>query len=158
MIFEALAELATCLCSELTKDGSPGLCFCGLVPGDAAGDQYAGDCEQNGMAWVRLVTAYPATGVAVPSETPGNCNDGLGFEIEVGAMRCISAGEDDGSPPSAEELLAATDLQIRDMMAMRRAILCCDALNPKDLLLNSYGPIGPAGILVGGVWTLSVML
>lgn len=158
MIFEAMAELATCLCAELKKDGSPDLCFCGLVPGDAAMDQYAGDCETKcGMAWVRLITAYPATGVATPSEVPGNCNSGLAFEIEVGAVRCISVGEDDGSPPSAEELLAATDLQIRDMVAMHRAILCCDAINPKDSLLNNYAPVGPTSV-VGGIWTISVML
>lgn len=157
-VFNVLAELATCLCRQIKADGLPDLCFCGVVPGDAASDQYTGDCSNDGMAWVRLITAYPANAVGEPLETPNNCGFGMGLDIELGIMRCVPVGSDDGDPPTAEELLAATDAQVANMMAMQKAVICCPAINMRDTRLNSYVPIGPEGGLNGGTWTISTLV
>ena len=159
MIYERLTALAECLCSQITEDGSPPTCFCGVVPGDQRGvaAQVAGDCDvECGMAWVRLTTAYPASGVDLPNETVGNCSAGMGYEVEIGILRCISIGDSSGNLPTSAELLAATDLQIKDMLTMWRAVNCCTAFGSKDFRLGTYTPAGPSGGLVGGTWTLAM--
>jgi hypothetical protein len=153
-----LTDLAACLCDEIDASGLPGTCFCGVVPGDAAAQDYAGNCKDGkcGMAWVRLLGAYPASGVAAQDQTPGNCGAGIGADIEVGIMRCMIVGDAQGNPPTPTQLLDTTALQMADAEAMRRAILCCSTIPNHDMLLGTYTPLGPNGGLVGGVWSLSV--
>lgn len=158
LLLPTLESLASCLCAQIERDGSVPTCFCGVIPGDAAVGDYAGDCSTAcGMAWVRLMTVYPATVVGVPNEAAGNCSATIGLEIEVGILRCLSIPED-GEPPSAGELLAVTDLQTRDAMSIWRAITCCDAINVRDSILSAYQPMGPMGGLVGGAYTVRTML
>jgi hypothetical protein len=151
-----LQALAACLCAQITEENAPKTCFCGVVPGSAAIADYAGDCESlNGMAWVRLVNSYPAVGVGVQDETPGSCGTSLGFDIEMGMLRHWPI---QAEPKDEAETLAATQLQLDDMMLMRRAVACCDALGGKDYSLGQYLPIGPLGDLVGGSWTIFAIL
>lgn len=151
-----LDDLATCLCSQIITDGSPPTCFCGVVPGDEVAMDYAGDCNDTcGMAWVRLVTAYPSTSVGVPVERPGNCAVGIGIDVVLGISRCIELG-DNGEPPSQEDLAAGAVLQQADMMTMWRAISCCRT--SKDWRIGSYTPFGPQGGLIGGVLPLSILV
>jgi len=154
-----LEAIASCLCAQIVADGLPPTCFCGVVPGDAAVGNYAGDCEEAcGMAWVRLVTAYPASAVGTPNIEAGNCNAGLGLEVEVGIMRCISIGDEQGNPPPPEEMLAAAELQTDDMFAMMRAITCCPSIPSKDFILSAYTPMGPLGGVVGGTYTIALAI
>ena len=158
-LFDLLSALATCLCAQIVVDGSPDVCFCGVVPGGAASQDYTGDCDHScGMAWVRLSGMYPMAGVGIADATPGNCSASLGADIELGIMRCISVGDSEGNPPPPAELLASTQLQMADAMTMLRAIQCCPAVPTKDTLVGAYAPLGPEGGLVGGVLTLSVAL
>lgn len=153
---ETLERLGSCLCAQIVADGSPGVCFCGVVPGEAAALDYAGDCSDVcGMAWVRLVTSYPATVLGTPNLTASNCALPLGFDVELGVARCASTPDSSGNPPSAADLLGDTTLQSADMDSMRRAVLCCG--DAADWLLGVYAPIGPEGGLVGGTWTASSM-
>jgi hypothetical protein len=153
-----LAALAECLCAQIATDGLPEPCFCGLVPGEAPAVEYVTNCSDDkcGMAWVRLSAVAPITGIGIPNITINNCNSVIGFDAEVGIMRCAPVGDQDGNPPSDEELLAAADLQIADMMAMYRAMACCEAL--EEFIIETYTPIGPDGVAVGGFWTLSAGL
>lgn len=158
LVFDRLTDLAACLCAQIEKDGGPEPCFCGVIPGDAAVGDYAGDCDEKcGMAWVRLVAAYPATGVGVADETAGNCSASLGFDVEVGILRCIPI-HDDGSPLTPEEATDATTLQVADMLTMWRAITCCEAITSKDYILGGYAPMGPLGGLVGGGFQIRTVL
>lgn len=155
---DVMTQLAACLCAQIREDGSPEPCFCGIVAGDTAIGDYAGECEEEGtcgMAWVRLTTAYPATGVGVVSEEVGNCSSTLGYELEVGILRCFPVN-DDGNPPTAAEMLAAAEQQHADLLTMHRAIFCCSAVSSKDSIVSTYTPSGPLGGLYGG--TMTVML
>ncbi len=150
----ALTNLATCLCGQIVADGLPDVCFCGVIPGEAASAMYGGDCSKKcGMAWVRLVEATPANGAGVEVTTPANCMAGLGFTVEVGMLRCTPIGTAT-TPPKPEELLASAQLQWADMMVMRRSIACCPG--NRDWVLGAYTPMGPGGGLVGGFWTVTL--
>jgi hypothetical protein len=156
-ITSILTDLATCLCAQILTDDLPPTCFCGIVPGEVVALDYSGDCaDECGMAWVRLSAAYPSTIVAVPSPMPGNCAVGIGIEVEMGIVRCISPGGEDGQPPEPAELAAAAVLQQADMMAMWRAVACCRT--NKDWMIGTYTPFGPEGGLVGGTLALSILV
>lgn len=159
-ITDLLETLAACLCAQIESDGAPATCFCGVIPGDAAIGDYAGDCSDGscGMAWVRLVNVYPATTVGQPDESSNNCASMLGLNIEIGLMRCVSIGNEDGSQPDAGTLLAEAEQQHQDAMSMWRAVACCTGLTSKDYVLGSYVPMGPMGGYMGGSWNLSVMI
>lgn len=154
-IMVRLAALAECLCAQIIADGLPEPCFCGLVPGEAPAIEYVTNCDDDkcGMAWVRLAAVAPITGVGLPSIVVNNCNAEIGYDAEVGIMRCAPVGDTDGTPPPSDDLLQAADLQIADMFAMYRAIACCGALG--DFIIETYTPVGPDGGAVGGFWTLS---
>lgn len=154
-ILTRLENLATCLCAAILEANLPEPCFCGIVPGEAVVEDYIGDCEPVcGMAFVRLASIYPATSLGQPSDDVNNCGLMLGADIEIGILRCISSGEADGSPPSPEELYAATQLQINDSLAIYKAVNCCDL---GDVLMDTYSPVGPLGGIVGGIWPISIM-
>ena len=157
VLFSKLASLATCLCAQIEQDGRPRTCFCGVIPGDAAVMEYAGNCaDACGMAWVRLMTMFPSESVGQASEVPGNCGKELSVIIEVGIMRCIALGDSRGNPPSPEQLLGAADNQVEDALTMQRAILCCPDIEIADTILSAYNPSGPLGGQVGGTWQVVV--
>lgn len=151
----ALTDLASCLCAEIADPGSgvPDVCFCGVIPGEAASAMYGGDCTKKcGMAWVRLTQAYPATGPSIQASNPGNCTAGVGFDVEMGMLRCTPIGEATQAPTDAQ-LLAAAQLQWADMNVMRRAVACC---GNRDWVMTTYTPMGPGGGLVGGFWLIQM--
>lgn len=154
-VYAKLEALATCLCAQIALDGLPACCFCGLMPGELVPFDYIDTCDDDlcGLAWVRLLTVQPTTGIGVISETVNNCDAELGFQVEVGIVRCFTAGDTTGNPPTAAENLAATQLQIADMECMRRALSCCDI---GDIILDNYTPIGPDGMALGGVWVATL--
>lgn len=155
-VYDVVSAIASCLCQQI-KDtvDLPGVCFCGIVPGDMASAAYSGDCEDEncGMAWVRLVTMYPSKIVGQQDNTAGNCGSGLGIDLELGIMRCFDASEE---VPSPEVLLAAAQLQYEDALVMQRAIYCCSAVPNKSTILSAYTPLGPDGGLVGGSMVVSI--
>lgn len=155
-VAERLEALATCLCGEVKSGGAPDVCFCGVLPGAEVALDYQGDCSDVcGMAWVRLVTTYPATVIGQANEQPGNCASQTGFDVELGVVRCIDVLDAQGNPPSPAELLTSTRLQMADRDAIVRAILCC--YTTKDFLLGAYTPYGPEGGMVGGVMLVSLV-
>ena len=160
MLDELLITLASCLCSQIEESDGPGVCFCGVVPGEAVIFDYAGDCTDTtcGMAWARLITVYPATGVGLPNVLPGNCNGTLGVDIELGIVRCASIGDDRGNPPSPSELTEQTLQQVADAILLFRAVQCCEMVNPKDAVVSAYTPVGPDGGMVGGAITVMTLV
>lgn len=152
-VHDTMIELAACLCVELEAiDFNP--CFCGVVPGEAAAYGYGGDCETGGMAWVRLITAYPSSGVGQADVSINNCGTALGFDLEVGVSRLMPVGDNDGNMPTDAEILEATSKQVEAMLAMRRAIVCCG--ENKSWIIGAYVPFGPEGGIIGGTWEVNM--
>lgn len=158
MIFDRMVALRDCLCQQIKDDGLCDVSFCGIVPGEAAaGDYFNCGGNANGMAWVRLTTAYMATEVGVTDLTVGNCAKTLGFEVELGIMRCAAVASVNGVPPSPRVVSEATAQQIADMETMFRTVRCCNAISNKDHVIGSYQPLGPEGGVLGGILTVSLV-
>ena len=105
-VYAALTSLAACLCDQIESAGLPKPCFCGVVPGDSVVDTYGGYCNDKcGMAWVRLADAYPAQAVGQPSETVGNCGNGIGFTVEIGILRCYPVTQNLRNPSPDDWLM-----------------------------------------------------
>lgn len=154
-----LEAISTCLCQKIGEAEGPGVCFCGVMPGDHVIPAYTGDCSDVcGMAYVRVLQMYPAVGVGVPSTELRNCGAQLGLEIEVGILRCMTVGDAQGNPPEEAELLEASNLQMADSLTMMRAFDCCDALHSRDYRIGNYVPTGPRGGIHGGSWQVSVVV
>lgn len=159
-VTEAMTLLAACLCNQIREDESPEPCFCGILPGDSAVGDYAGTCPEGpcGMAWARLITSYPSKGVGLVDEGVGNCGNELGFDVEIGILRCFPYNEDPEQPPTAEEMLAAAEQQHKDMLTMQRAVYCCEAVPNKGSILSTYTPSGPLGGLYGGTFMVMMVV
>jgi hypothetical protein len=155
LVFPRMIELAACLCNQLQEDGLPEPCFCGVLPGESAAWEQRGSCgpSQNGMAYVRLSTTYPSETVGVASQQTGNCSVGLGWDVEMAVLRSVPVLRS-GASLSAQQQAELVELQIADMMAMRKAISCCLSGSSKDWILGAYLPVGPMGGVVGGGMTI----
>lgn len=155
---DTLEALATCLCAQIQTDGSPTPCFCGVVPGDGVALSYMGNCDdRDGIAWVRLNTIYPASGVGSQNTRPGNCGSEIGADIELGIMRTYPIGAN-GEPPDEPELLAISHQQTIDALTMIRAVSCCSAIRKNDTILGAYTPAGPLGGAVGGAFLINIVV
>lgn len=167
---ETLVGLAACLCAQVDADRqervdanlpvSPQLCFCDLIPGEAPDGSYAGMCDdQAGMAWVRMISMYPAAAVGTVDQRPGNCTSGIGMDIELGILRPIPVASDDqGTPPEPEDVIFSAEQASRDALTLWKAVACCSALPNKDFRMSTFSPTGPLGGLVGGTYTVQVAL
>lgn len=160
IVADLLTDIAACLCATLTPDGEtdPGLCFCGVISGEGVDSAIGFECDDKcGMAWVRLIAAYPATQIGQLDQTETPCGTYLGLDIEVGVFRCAPVPEG-VEIPNPEDLHALAVQQADDMVLARKAIACCSALEDIDYLLGTWTPIGPEGLIMGGAWILSVVL
>jgi hypothetical protein len=156
-VSDVLANLAACLCAQIRDDGLPEPCFCGVMPGDRIPFDYVGNCDdQDGMAWARLITAYPASGVGRVNTEVRNCSAGIGVDIELGILRTSPVMQEDGEPPEEAAQLASSQLQVADMYAMFKAVQCCFAGEDVDYILGAYRGFGPEGYAVGGTITVMV--
>jgi hypothetical protein len=155
-VYGLMTDLAACLCVENENCGSPDLCYCGVTPGSVPIDMSGLGCDPAGQGWVRLTTGFASTTVGLPDTTPNGAERaGVGFGLEVGILRHFPVAAE---PLTDEEIVEASEQQIKDMLTIRTAILCCSALKKQDYILGSYTPLGPAGGLVGGSWLVTVGL
>lgn len=152
ILWPGIDALANCLCQEVIRSGVPPLCFCGVVAGEVAFDLTDDD---TGMAWVRLVQAYPSTTFPQPAVGTQSCLAPLVAELEVGIVHCFPAAKNAEDPPSTGEQWEAARLQQADMMVLYRAIQCCYA-KFEEAALGVYTPLGPDGGLVGGQWQVFI--
>lgn len=134
-----------------------------LRVGDVAQD--AGQDEDlccSGLAWVRIVSVFPA-GDDFPAPSTdfaiNGCGvNGWGIVLEMGVLRCAPVGTVSRGPTCAEHTASAEQVADDDR-AMRLAV--CDLLSVKDPMTVSVGawtPIGPLGGCVGGLRSVTVLV
>ena len=156
-ISATLVALTASLRENLDEVGEIPLCFVGVVPGSSTAIEYAGGCsdDADGMAWVRLTTGYPSKGIGTLDQTPGNCGSELSIEVEVGVARSVPVEEE---APTEAEALASADQGIKDMLAIKKTLMCFEGWSSKDFVLGQWTPLGPQGGMAGGQWLLYLVV
>lgn len=161
-VYPVTTALLGCLQTEFQESGLGTPDVLTVLPGqDIAvyigfgddGEPLANMCLQ---VWVRLSSAFVSVNFPTQDTTHPNTQRPLAFELEVGAIRCMSVGDEDGEGAAPEDLLAAARLQMADMAAMKRAICQCLQIARRNYLLEDYAPQGPLGGIVGGSWSVIV--
>ena len=157
-VYPLLTTLTDCLCGELADSGLAAECQCLLVPGvgpslDFCMEGCDGGCP--GQAWVRMVRAFPSANF--PSQdSQATCVSLLAFDIEIGVARCLPNGDAQGQPPTDQDVFNTARLQLADMAAMRRAIICCFAGGDVDHLLGNFETSFAGGGCLVSAWTMTV--
>jgi len=168
-VYPMMQELLGCLCDEIARSELPAPCRCEVKPGAAYALDF-GPTESskgNGQAWVRLVAAgatFPGDvgDQQAPILLTTRCNAPAAYELEIGISRCVTLGTTVNQryiPPTAEAEAADVRLQIADMAAMKRTVLCClkDKLGDDvEIGLGIYQPIDIQGGVGGGTWQVFV--
>lgn len=149
-------KMLECLCAEVNQSIGGPVCWCGMVPGAQVAMDHCGPCTsggQCGQAWFRLNRAYGSNRFPQPVFDATSCQAPLAYEWQAGVWRCVpvwDGGED--APPTVPQQLTASLIQISDMQAVYRAILCCVT---DEAALGQYTPVGPNGGCGGGFWTFA---
>ncbi|RJL19403.1 hypothetical protein [Bailinhaonella thermotolerans] len=156
------AALLACLCADLLRIGRP-VCRCVLHHGTTAPPMDACDCEcppvppsgaaGQGQAWVRLasMSALPPTPESRAAEVTL-----WRATWEAGVYRCITTTPDGGPIDPAAANADATALLL-DAAALAR-LVCCEALEGRDVQVSEWTPAGPAGGCAGGSIRISADL
>lgn len=160
-----MLRLIGCVSTELEKSELPGVCQAAVIPGPGAVMDACAACGKSGssctgQAWVRFVAEFPSQDFPAPDVSGGRCNSPMAYILEVGIARCLPTGSTNAlngyKPPSLEELVDATRLQMADKAAMRRAIQCCVKDMDVSYNLGQYTPMTVPGDCGGGTWQVTV--
>lgn len=151
----SMLTLRECL-EESLLESSPdaALCMVAVIPGDAPDLSVV--TGGKGLAYVRFGGAQRTTGGMLPSVEYSPCLDGQMASVEIATWRCAPVAGTNGRPVTQEAWLAATEQQMADHAAMRRA-LCCftDRAQANDMdvqvLFSGSSAVGPQGGATGVV-------
>lgn len=157
VIWPRLVNLLTCLCDSLAERHLPEPCVCAVMPGLQVATEYCNPCRGNkcGMAWVRLESIFPSSVFPVQDVTAnGLCQAMMAFNVELGVVRCVPAGDEHGNPPDPQLMQDIAQQQVEEAFAMRAAVKCC--FTQDKTMFGSYTPVGPEGGCVGATWTIAV--
>lgn len=155
-------SLLSCLEEQLSIYDA-GACRTFIAPGNAPAWDFCCHCETNaeGMAWVQIASVFPSDDFPSPQTGAMRCKpSGYGVVMNVGVLRCASALDDNGRPPSSDRLTAEAAKVMRDRAIVNEAITCCflaDA-DPGTYVIGEWTPLGPDGGCVGGSTQLTVVI
>jgi hypothetical protein len=115
----------------------------------APGLEVAWDDCCAGQVWVRLLQLIPLPQFQKRKASGENCAvDVWEITAAIGVVRCVHSVDDDGQPPTPEELTADGIQGAEDMQALMGAIQCC--VQPSAFV--RWNPVGPMGGCAGGEW------
>lgn len=149
--------LIDCLTQVLAQCGDP-TCRASLVPGAAAAWDKC-DCAKTGcggQSWVLINSITPLNLLDGANAGTVSCAWEYEMQMTMGVLRCSKAMENDGSPPSAQQLEDEATRMLKDAARMREAAMCCWplAVNPpleKGMWqLGAWSSLGPDGSCAGG--------
>lgn len=113
------------------------------------------DCDGErcgGQLWVRVVRAHPSNPYPVKSIAVIPCADDFATQLGLGIVRCVHTMDDDGSPPTAEQLTLEAHQAVCDMAALLKAIECCSDDIDQTVVVDQWLPLGASGGCAGGEW------
>lgn len=153
-IMEDVVNLLTDPDSECALDPQP--CRASVAPGGVVAWDYCDRGCSNGLdgqLWGNLQSVQQ---IPDPSGSASSrCGD-FTFTGEIGIVRCMATVKDDGRPPSVDQLIADADRQAVDGDAVWSALACCSERSEevKDLVVESWRPLGPQGGCGGSIWSV----
>lgn len=152
--------LVACLGQEVAKVANPPAVTC-LRPGDQVAllvSTVRDECCE-GLAWVRVVNIYPSNSFPQQDVTVAGCGVmAWAAVLEMGVARCAPTPPAEDIP-SCEEWTDATYAQLDDAAAMRRALCCFAAAEPRRLLLPGiWQPLPIDGGCMGGTMLVTVAI
>ena len=165
-VTEIAEALRDCLCEALANTSTSGpVCRCCIQPGMApATADSCCDCgEGQGQASVQVVEIYPSDkfprkGI---TEWKGACTKGSTFwvaELVMTVYRCVPVPDDDGNPPTCDQLQTAAARIWSDAAVMRNVFACCDWSLGRHVLPGSWQPLPNQGGCGGGMMSVLVSL
>jgi hypothetical protein len=103
---------------------------------------------------------FPAT-ARFPQQSfdVANCdNRSWAVELEMGVYRCLATLDDEGNPPSCQQIEHDAAVILSDAAAMRQAAVCCfrPGDGGRDVVVGEWAPVGPSGGCGGGVMSVTV--
>ncbi|MFF4391437.1 hypothetical protein ACFY0G_32310 [Streptomyces sp. NPDC001552] len=171
MVHDLAQDVLACVCVALDQaaadiEGQPGCpdCRTCLVAGQAAWDSCDDPCGRTppvagGQLTVNVVRVYPSTTFpAEDREIRGlkSCDPPtlLAVELAVTLLRCAPGPDENGCPPSCEDLGAAARILHVDLTSVYNALLCCfpdstPVPRRRRFVLGQSKVIGPEGGCVG---------
>jgi hypothetical protein len=161
--FQVVTGIGECIRAELaaTDAGAPER-VCLSVPGAIAWDGC--DCGQLALTVNRIYGSrtFPAEGADVANEQ--SCGMPLAVaDVTVSVVRCVAGPDDQGNPPSCEQLLADARTWHADVYAVRHAVACClrDMVDNNQVVewqLNATAAAGPEGLCAGSTTQMFIGL
>ena len=134
LVMPLARELLECLEQEIAKVASPPA-YVGIRPGNVVAHlmSLAEDECCEGLAWVRPAGFVPSSGVFPVQDTApikGGGTRAWAITLELGAVRCAPTPDADRIP-TTEEWDAATQAEMDDAAAIRRAVCCFIDADPR---------------------------
>lgn len=174
---EAAESVLGCVCAALQDAAAadpeqPGCpCRSCIVPGMPAWDSCDDPCNRSpaggagGQLTVNVARVYQSADFPIPDRglppaaargarmhcaPPSN----LAVELIVTLLRCAPGPDEDGCPPSCEDLGAAARILHTDMTTVYNALLCClpssrERQRGRAVFVGESRTIGPQGLCVG---------
>lgn len=120
------------------------------------GNTVAWDNCCDGQLWVRVVSLLPMPQGSQPCDVHA-----LQVRVGLGTLRCVTAIDDDGKFPTAQEMVADALALSLDGQILLQAIRCFDFgphVGPKTIVLEQGLPLGNDGQCGGWEWTLTFQM
>jgi hypothetical protein len=158
LVAPLLTALRDCVCAQLEATPLGATCRCMIVHSFtlATMDGCGCGCDAGqGDAWVRLVRLEPDGLVGGLGST--NCPTGWQAIVELGVYRCVPVSEEGEALPQQTVTDTALNM-LADMNALIRVLACCDTLDDRDVSVDFWQPVGPAGSCAGGTLQIRVAL
>lgn len=156
-----MQRLLDCLCTQLVQTIEGPVCQCCLHSGLLVPMDACCDCGNGqGQAAIRPVSVYPSTRFPIQDTGFDRCPaQTYAAVLDMSVYRCASTQDDAGNPPSCADQTADTLGLIDDMVAMRRAVVCCLGSNPDDdFVLGAWSPVPVTGGCQGGTMLVTVRI
>lgn len=150
---DTLVAVRNCLCDALSTSSVPPAICC-----ITAGRPVIVECCQ-GIAWVRMVNAYPTTAFPSQDRTPSNCvPPAWALVVEVGVARCVPQPCGELSPACCETELDVAMLLLEDFAAIRRMVTCClpPEIRPDEIVAGAWTVTDPEAGCVSGSMQLTI--
>jgi hypothetical protein len=160
LVMPLARDLLECYAQELAKVENPPM-HVGLRPGNVVAHLLSTNDDEccEGLAWVRPDLTYPSSGTFPAQDEQPMVNRGVSawaVTLELGAVRCAPTPDADAIP-TAEQWDDATQAQMDDAAAMRRAICCLIAeYGSKRVMPGAWQPLAVEGGCLGGIMTVVV--